>query len=116
MAMEYDDESELTNYVWRHYFHLMTYFEYRVGVALRLRLKGGAPAKHVLNKRYSGPEIDAALAEGPEAFRRRVCRRLLADRGGEVLINRCPGCGRVVRTPQARQCFWCGHDWHEAAV
>jgi hypothetical protein len=53
-----------------------------------------------------------ALADGVEVFRRRVCRRVLAERGAEVFVNRCPTCRRVVRTPQARQCLWCGFDWH----
>ena len=42
----------------------------------------------------------------------RVCRRVLAERGAEVFVNRCPRCRWVVRTPQARQCLWCGFDWH----
>jgi hypothetical protein len=36
---------------------------------------------------------------------------VLAERGAEVFVNRCPRCRWVVRTPQARQCFWCGFDW-----
>jgi len=27
-------------------------------------------------------------------------------------ISRCPVCERIVKTPLARQCLWCGHDWH----
>jgi len=57
-------------------------------------------------------EAAAALADGAETFRRSVCRRVLADHEAEVFVNRCPSCGRVVRTPRAKQCFWCGQDWH----
>jgi hypothetical protein len=116
--MEYDDATELTRYIWGHYQSLMTDFERRVGVAISARLKA-APSSptmaRVLNERWGcagDPAVEAALAEGPEAYRKRVCRRVLAEHGAEVFINRCPNCGRVVRTPQARQCFWCGHDWH----
>jgi hypothetical protein len=28
-------------------------------------------------------------------------------------VARCPACNRVLRTPEAKQCFWCGHDWHK---
>jgi len=28
-------------------------------------------------------------------------------------IVRCPKCARVLRTPRARQCMWCLHDWHQ---
>ena len=31
---------------------------------------------------------------------------------GAVVVNRCPACGRVVQTPAAKQCLWCGHGWH----
>jgi len=39
----------------------------------------------------------------------------LAERAGPVrgrFVNRCPRCRWVVRTLQARQCLWCGFDWH----
>lgn len=27
-------------------------------------------------------------------------------------INRCPKCSKIARTPKAKQCPWCFHDWH----
>jgi hypothetical protein len=117
--MEYDDEAELTRYVWDYYEHLMTDFEQRVGRAIFGRMKAAickSPTQARLTNERRGmvgtPEIDAALAEGIETYRRRTCRRVLADHGSEVFVNRCPQCNGVVRTPQAQQCFWCGHDWH----
>ncbi len=41
-------------------------------------------------------ESEAAMADGVEAFRRRVCRRLLAEHAGEIIVNCCPACGRKV--------------------
>ena len=29
------------------------------------------------------------------------------------LIIRCAKCGGVLRTPNARQCRWCGDNWHD---
>ena len=116
--MVYDDDLELTRYVWDHYAPLMTEFELRAGQAILGRLKAThaeAPPSHPLWTRWGAagdPAIEAALADGPEAYRRRVRIRVLAESGGEVFVNRCPSCGRVVRTPNARQCLWCGHDWH----
>jgi hypothetical protein len=118
VRVEYNDEAELTRYVWNYYGRLMTEFEQRVGWAHLAEAKAAAGysaiAEFILRRRgiVSDPEAEAALADGVEAFRRRVCRRLLAEHGAEVFVNRCPTCGRVVRTPQARQCFWCGFDWH----
>lgn len=57
-------------------------------------------------------EVEAALSDGFEAFRRRVRDRLLAEHRAAVFVNRCPRCQRMVRTPLARQCFWRGFDWY----
>lgn len=116
--MEYDEGRELTRYVWEHFQHRMTDFERRVGRAIIARqkaAKAGRSVARLLAVRWGltdDPEVNAALADGPEEFRRRVRSRVLAEAEGEVFVNRCPQCARVVRTPQARQCFWCGFDWH----
>lgn len=117
---EYDEDRELTRYVWDHYQRLMTEFECCVGRAIIGRAKAAASESEqmaeALNRVWGAvndSEVEAALAEGPEEFRRRVRDRLLSECAADVFVNRCPNCGRVVRTPQARQCFWCGFDWHE---
>ncbi|EMI27252.1 hypothetical protein RESH_02167 [Rhodopirellula europaea SH398] len=38
--------------------------------------------------------------------------RVLETRRGELIENRCSKCQRLARTPAAKQCLWCGHDWH----
>jgi hypothetical protein len=48
-----------------------------------------------------------------EAYRR-AGERVLREVHDLSFLNRCSRCGRIVRTPQARQCMWCHHDWHEA--
>ena len=56
-----------------------------------------------------------ALAIGLLQYRESVIQRLLRNvQSGSITINRCPKCGRIVRTPRARQCRWCGFDWHNA--
>lgn len=117
--MEYDEDRVLTRYVWDHFAGRMTDFERRVGDAIIGREKAahvGANVSDALMARWGrtdDPEINAALADGAEAFRRRVRERVLAEAAGAVFVNRCPRCERVVRTPLARQCLWCGHDWHD---
>jgi hypothetical protein len=119
LLVEYEDNRELTRYVWDHYQRFLTEFEWRVGRAIIGRAKAAASRSpqmaEALNRLWGavdGPEVQAALADGPETFRQRVRDRLLSEYAGQVFINRCPNCGRIVRTPQARQCFWCGFDWH----
>jgi hypothetical protein len=40
--------------------------------------------------------------------------RVLTECRDQIQINYCPECSRVLRTPIAKQCLWCGHDWHDA--
>ncbi len=53
-----------------------------------------------------------ALKIGRQAFERRICLRILNQHWRTLSINRCPRCRRVLRTPKAQQCFWCGNAWH----
>lgn len=119
MKPEYDEDLVLTNYVWDHFRSLMSTFELQVGSAITWREKSAryenpkTVAK--MRKHFGGaddPAVQAALSDGPEAYRRKVRDRILREHTAQVFINRCPKCQRVVRTPKAKQCFWCGHDWH----
>jgi hypothetical protein len=119
--MDYDEAEVLTRYVWHHCQHLMSDVErraYRVGMAATKAdaaiERGSHSLARVLLERWGGDgeaEVRAALADGYEAFRQRVTRKLLSDARVQAMINRCPECGRVVRTPRARQCLWCKHVW-----
>lgn len=116
--MDYDEDRELTRYVWGHFDHFMTEFERRVGRAImagqKATMRGSPESAAGLARafRADGPDVDAALADGPDAYRRQMRDRLTSEHPTEVVVNRCPACRRVMRTPRARQCFWCGHDWH----
>jgi hypothetical protein len=119
--MEYDEEEVLARYVWRHCRHLMTEIERRADLAGMAEIKAAAAeergstslAREVTQRWGSAGDIEVrmALGDGFEAFRQRVTYRLLADPAVQAMIKRCPECGRVVRTPQARQCLWCKHVW-----
>lgn len=62
-------------------------------------------------------KLDALMEGGEQAFHRRVLDRLLAaEKSGKRSINRCPRCSRIVRTALAKQCLWCGHDWHQISM
>lgn len=108
----YDEERELNQYIYGHYRHLMLPLEIRANIFAEL---GSARSKVVAiaAQRYGGPEVDLLLREGFEAFQTRVRVRLLAEHAGKIVLNRCPNCDRLVRTPLAKQCLWCGNDWHK---
>lgn len=119
---EYDEEKVLTDYVWTYYWSLMTEFERNTERALywqaMSRLNKWTVEKERSCQQHFGHKGDPAIMEiltDPETYRRRVCRQLIAERGEEVFINRCPKCGKIVRTPKARLCLWCGYSWHHKA-
>ena len=107
----YDDDAVLTEYVWNNYAHLMTQAE-------RFAQKTGVndPDSAEQLERHFGADVWSGMREsvrdGYPAFRIKVRDRLLREHANAVLIVRCPRCHRIVKTPKARQCLWCGHDWH----
>lgn len=108
----YDEASQLTAYVSANYVSLRTDFERAVESASAARQKaaGGHRQRDVIAECRNGDvAIETALAD-MSAFWRSVSDRILQQHAAEVVINRCPACRRLLRTPKARQCFWCGHD------
>jgi hypothetical protein len=73
-------------------------------------------AKSLLRRREAmlskDPEVLRLASGGFEAFFERTTRRILSEDRDRVFLNNCPSCGALARTPQARQCRFCGHDWH----
>jgi hypothetical protein len=114
----YDEQKVLTAYVWRYYRRLFTDFERKVAHNILVEAKTQHdPAEDADYLRAQlgwedDPHVAAALKKGVSAFQLRVCERILAEHAAQVHINRCPACRRVARTPSAKQCRWCRHDWH----
>lgn len=114
----YDDEQELTAYVWHNYRNLLTPVESLTDKTLLAELKAEHSSDKMaamLRQRWNAianPDVDAALAEGADEFRGRVRKRIVKECADQIVVNRCPSCSRIVATPKARQCLWCGHDWH----
>ena len=50
--------------------------------------------------------------EGYQQFQLTTAARILRDSADKVFFNCCPLCGELARTPSAKQCRYCGHDWH----
>lgn len=50
--------------------------------------------------------------DGYEAYKRRISEIIFKDHWHELELNLCPQCGKIARTPLAKQCRFCFHDWH----
>jgi hypothetical protein len=118
-------ETEKARYVFRHYGYLMTMQERiahkhleatakamhgRTDVAAQTQLRN---SPHDLRKLISdNPEILLLTTEGLERFVAQTVRRIMDEHQSEIVFNHCPRCNALARTPRARQCRFCGLDWH----
>ena len=58
------------------------------------------------------PEVLRLAHDGCESFIWRTAARILREHEQNLWFNLCPKCGGLARTPTARQCRFCGFDWH----
>ncbi|MEH0154260.1 hypothetical protein V6R21_08945 [Limibacter armeniacum] len=58
------------------------------------------------------PEVLKLLKGGIQKFHQRVAERVFNEHLDELTLNKCPKCDGIARTPTAKQCRYCKHDWH----
>ena len=115
---DYDDGRVLTAYIWRNYLRLLTSDEslcYKAWIGTSKAESASPTMARWLRERWGhidDSDVAPMLADGPGAFRDRVRDRILRDHADDVFVNRCSECSRIVVSPEARQCLWCGFDWH----
>lgn len=115
---------DVAQYVIRHYSRLMTKDEKFLNKRLQAALKTAhgrsdvaareeaAPKRALPSLQTHTPEILELSNGGFDGFAERTAERILADHKELVVVNYCPRCHELARTPKARQCRFCGHDWH----
>jgi len=52
------------------------------------------------------------LENGYSEFIITTATRIYNEHKNELGLNLCPKCGKVTRTPKAKQCRFCSNDWH----
>lgn len=57
-------------------------------------------------------QVLALLKDGIDNFRGNTAQRILKEHLEEVYFNNCPKCAKLAKTPEAKQCRFCGYDWH----
>ncbi len=60
---------------------------------------------------FNDDKTNELVSLGKDELENQIAIRLLKDHEQE-LINNCPSCGALARTPFAKQCRFCRHDWH----
>jgi hypothetical protein len=53
------------------------------------------------------------LEDGYDDFEIQAATKLLNEFPEKIILNNCPKCGQLTRTPTAKQCRHCGNDWHD---
>lgn len=121
-AEDYDDASALMAYTHQHFPHLMTPLERRVTEYIAPIISGATDAKilklfEFLESRDGHVDDAAVIAAFQTPHKQRIENamiRVISQHRSQIVENRCPACRRIARTPVARQCPWCGCDWHDA--
>jgi hypothetical protein len=122
-------KTDEARYVFAYYDHPMTEHErlaywhlVATAKATHGRSDADAPEEpkssmyYNLRERLSDdPSVLLLAREGLETFVLRTGQRILNDHRDQIELNRCPRCGALARTPTARQCRACRHDWHNDA-
>ena len=115
---------EVGYYIICYFPHLMTDVERRAQRHLSVTMKATmgrrdaeAQQQARTNRVHSrflsnDPEVLPLTNDGYESFVQQTAQRMMRESGKEIFFNRCTNCGELARTPTAKQCRFCGHDWH----
>ncbi len=60
----------------------------------------------------SDPVVLELAKNGFEEYKRKVTERIFNEHKHELELNLCAKCGKIARTPMAKQCRFCHYDWH----
>jgi hypothetical protein len=60
---------------------------------------------------FADEQTNQLVELGKEKLEIKIAERLLKD-SADKLINNCPKCGKLAKTPRAKQCRYCKHYWH----
>lgn len=112
-------DKETVNYILEHFSNLLTEKE---ALALKhcnyLHTIDHKPApetrKNLLEMGVltEDPEALKLLNIGYENFRSKSAHRIVDENKEIQFFNNCPKCGKRARTPRAKICPHCFHNWH----
>lgn len=101
--------NEKESLAWRHYSsdYKLTHGENQDTVEKRRKI--------YLNKGWLTDDEQTLrlLKNGIDHFRLKTAERILEENLAKIYFNNCPKCEELARTPKAKQCRFCGYDWHQ---
>ncbi|HYV92011.1 MAG TPA: hypothetical protein VE978_09515 [Chitinophagales bacterium] len=112
-------DEELIDYIFKNYQHLMTLNEagaYRNFILdEKLQVYKNTTEKykkHLEKARLKNAEVLRLMDNGFNNFKIKFANRILVEYAEKVFINTCSRCGKLARTPLAKQCPHCYFSWH----
>ena len=117
MKRKYDEDGYLTHYVFRWHSDLIPdgerypskdYFRRSVPSASSTDIEGMWGDGDV----EVSEEIKYALLAAWDNFNAELCQRLIDQHG--LTIPRCPKCAKILESPMARLCIWCGYSNYDS--
>ena len=113
---------ELINYIIRFYVNLFNENERKALRHIHSIIKLGPVQENdtrlEMYKRTqrisSDPKVLELIENGYDKFYERTAKRILTEYPEKVFINECPKCGKLARTPTAKQCRFCQHKWFDS--
>lgn len=109
-------DPNLAAYVVRFYGHFMNKQEqlahrHLMATEKATYLQSSKPLSGLLS---DDPAVLDLTRDGGEVFMERTAGRILKEHRSEIFLNYCSRCGALAKTPKARQCRFCLHDWHDS--
>jgi hypothetical protein len=122
-------DGDVASYIVRYYAQFMTAQEklahkHLVGTHKSTHGRSDAVAQQEAKTGPRGPRemlsddpvVVGLTTDGFQRFVERTAKRILNQHGEQIVLNHCPQCGVLARTPKARQCRFCRHDWHDSSA
>lgn len=107
---------ELIDYIYYHCAHFQTPEE---ALGVKTYMHDGPGITGRLREIYvrkgwisDENEVKELLRKGFEKFKQDIAIRIFENHKEELDLNLCPKCLKITRTPSAKQCMFCHHDWH----
>jgi hypothetical protein len=118
--MENEIIDYIQEYLIKYYSHLMTRDEYTAFRHLDILYKWRHKADDfpgIISAKEKGwistdPNVLELVKDGRNIFLKNTATRIFNDNRDKIFLNNCPKCGKLARTPRAKQCPHCFHTWH----
>ncbi len=110
-------DQDKVQYILRYFMDLMTDHEISAlkNHMYTSKTSDNSTLRNIMTERKwidYNPEIVKLLESGYDEFELFVATRIMDENPEKVIFNNCPKCGKLARTPYAKQCRFCSYDWH----